>query len=115
MSAQQSVPRIPNHPYPIVDAHNCYPYEGQWTDRLDRALSTGFPIGIEQDLAWYVDPATGKGHPVVTHQAQTDGSEPSLRDHFFEHVRPIVEHELARNDRSQWPLIVLHFDFKDNQ
>jgi hypothetical protein len=40
-----------NHNRPIVDAHNCYPYEGQWSDRVDRALKTGYPVGIEQDLA----------------------------------------------------------------
>jgi hypothetical protein len=30
-------------PRPIrhVDAHNCYPYEGNWADRIDRALSVG--------------------------------------------------------------------------
>ena len=43
------------------------------------------------------------------------GTEPLLRDYFFERVRPIVEKALAENDRSHWPLIVLHFDFKDNQ
>ena len=43
-----------NHGRPMLDAHNCYPYDGRWADRIDRALSTGFPISIEQDLAWYV-------------------------------------------------------------
>jgi hypothetical protein len=104
-----------NHNQPVLDAHNCYPYEGNWADRIDRALKTGFPVGIEQDMAWYVDPATGKGRAVVTHTAKTTGSEPLLRDYFFERVRPIVEKALAENDRAHWPLIVLHFDFKDNQ
>jgi hypothetical protein len=104
-----------NHNRPVLDAHNCYPYDGKWPDRVDRALKTGFPVGIEQDLAWYVDPATGKGRVVVTHSAKTNGSEPALRDYFFERVRPIVEKALADNDRARWPLIVLHFDFKDNQ
>jgi hypothetical protein len=101
-----------NHNQPVLDAHNCYPYEGKWADRIDRALSLGFPIGIEQDIAWAVDPLTGKGRPVVTHTPKTTGKEPSLRDHFFERVRPIVEKALAENDRARWPLIVLHFDFK---
>ena len=100
---------------PTVDAHNCYPYDGKWADRIDRALQTGFPVGIEQDMAWYVDPATGKGRAVVTHSAQTNGSEPTLRQYFFERVRPIVEKALAQNNRAQWPLIIVHFDFKDNQ
>src|SRR5437879_8424675 len=97
-----------NHNRPVLDAHNCYPYEGQWTDRIDRALNTGFPVGIEQDIAWYVDPATGKGRAVVSHEANTTGSEPLLRDYFFERVRPVVEQALARNDRAHRPLIVLH-------
>jgi hypothetical protein len=104
-----------NHNRPVPDAHNCYPYEGQWTDRVDRALKTGFPVGIEQDMAWYVDPATGKGRAVVSHDDKTKGFEPTLRDHFFEHVRPIMEKALAENDRAHWPLIVLHFDFKSVQ
>ena len=100
---------------PVVDAHNCYPYNGQWTDRLSRALASGYPKGIEQDLAWSVDAATGKGRVVLSHSAKTTGMEPSLRDHFFEAVRPIVEKALREGNRKQWPLIVLHFDVKDNQ
>ncbi len=97
-----------NHGRPVLDAHNCYPYEGSWAERIDRALGTGFPVGIEQDLAWY------GGRVVVSHTAKTTGVEPSLRDYFFERVRPIVEKALAENDRARWPLIVLHFDFKSN-
>ena len=104
-----------NHNRGVLDAHNCYPYEGRFQDRLDRALGTGFPIGIEQDLAWYVDSASGAGRIAVTHQAETTGAEPGLRDYFFEHVRPIVEKALRENDRLRWPLIILHFDFKSNQ
>jgi hypothetical protein len=94
------------HNRPILDAHNCYPYEGKWTDRIDRALKNAFPVAIEQDIAW------ANGRPVVTHTAKTTGNEPTLRDHFFERVRPIVEKALAENKRETWPLIVLHFDFK---
>jgi len=104
-----------NNNRPIVDAHNCYPYEGRWADRIERALKTGFPVGIEQDLGWYVDPATGQGRVVVTHTPKTTGTEPTLRAYFFERVRPIMEKALAENDRAQLPLIVVHFDFKDNQ
>jgi len=104
-----------NHNRPVLDAHNCYPYKGDFKDRIDRALQTGFPVGIEQDLGWAIDPATGKGRPVVTHTAKTTGREPALRDHFFERVRPIVEKALADNERARWPLIVLHFDFKSVQ
>lgn len=101
-----------NHNHPLLDAHNCYPYDGQYNDRIDRALSTGYPVAIEQDVAWAVDPATGKGRPVVTHTPNTTGKEPTLREHFFEHVRPLIEKALAENDRAHWPMIVVHFDFK---
>jgi hypothetical protein len=100
-----------NHNRPVLDAHNCYPYQGAWKDRIDRALGTGAPVAIEQDLAWYVDPA-GKGHVVVSHTDKVTGSEPELRDYFFERVRPIVEKALTENNRSRWPVVVLHFDFK---
>jgi hypothetical protein len=95
-----------NRNKPVLDAHNCYPYKGQFADRIDRALGAGFPIGIEQDIAW------ANGRPVVSHTPKTTGDEPALRTHFFERVRPIVEKALAENDRSKWPIIVLHFDFK---
>jgi hypothetical protein len=91
---------------PILDAHNCYPYEGKWIDRIDRALKTGYPVGIEQDLSW-----DGR-RPIVTHNKEAKGGEPDLRTHFFERVRPIVEQALKQNDRARWPLIVVHFDFK---
>jgi hypothetical protein len=104
-----------NHNRPILDAHNCYPYDGRWNNRIDRALDSGFPVSIEQDLAWYVDPATGKGRVVVSHSPDPTGKEPALRSYFFERVRPIVEKALAENRQSEWPIIILHFDFKDNR
>jgi hypothetical protein len=66
-------------------------------------------VAIEQDIAWY------QGRAVVSHSAKTKGSEPLLKDYFFERVRPIVEKALKENKPESWPLIVLHFDFKDNQ
>jgi hypothetical protein len=100
---------------PIVDAHNCYPYDGRWTDRIRRALASGFPVSIEQDLAWYVDPSTGKGRAVLSHSSRPNPSDPELRTYFFKTVRPIVEKALAGGDSSRWPFIILHFDFKDVQ
>ena len=104
-----------NHNRPLLDAHNCYPYEGRWSDRIQRALNSGYPVSIEQDLAWYVDPATGEGRVVVSHTLETTGTEPTLEDYFFKQVTPVVEKALAENKQDQWPLLVLHFDFKDNQ
>ncbi len=113
--AQPAAMDLLNHNRPMADAHNCYPYDGKWNDRIDRALGTGFPIGIEQDLAWGVDKATGKGHAVVSHAGKTTGEEPTLKAYFFERVRPIVEQALKENNRASWPLITVHFDFKDNR
>jgi hypothetical protein len=116
-SAQAQGPDLDflNHNQPILDAHNCYPYQGHWSDRMQRALRSGFPVSIEQDLAWYVDPATGVGRVVVSHTPHPTGSEPTLEDYFFKQIRPVVEKAVAENKRDQWPVIVLHFDFKDNQ
>jgi hypothetical protein len=115
LPAQNADLNFLNHNEPILDAHNCYPYQGQWSDRIQRALDSGFPVSIEQDLAWYVDPATGKGRVVVSHTPHPTGDEPTLEDYFFKQVSPVIKRAIAENKRSQWPLIVLHFDFKDNQ
>jgi hypothetical protein len=104
-----------NRDHPVLDAHNCYPYDGRWNDRVRRALDAGFPVSIEQDLAWYVDPKTGKGRVVVSHTPTPTGHEPTLRAYFFEQVRPVIEKALAGNPHRGWPLIILHFDFKDTR
>ncbi len=120
IAASSSVAQHPdlkflNHNRPVLDAHNCYPYDGRWNNRIERALDSGFPVSIEQDLAWYVDPNTGQGRVVVSHTPHPTEKEPTLRAYFFGHVRPIVEQALKENKRDQWPLIILHFDFKDTQ
>lgn len=99
----------------LLDAHNCYPYDGKWPDRIDRALSTGTPLAIEQDLFWYTDKSTGQSRSLVTHGEPITGSEPSMKDHFFEKIRPIVEKALQENRRDQWPLITLNLDLKSNE
>jgi hypothetical protein len=87
----------------VMDAHNCYPYDGRWADRIQRALSAGFPLAIEQDLLWYTDKTTGHG------------SEPSMKQYFFERIRPIVEQALRNGNAGTWPLITLNLDFKSNE
>lgn len=99
----------------LLDAHNAYPYDGRWADRIDRAIMTGTPLAIEQDLAWYRDPQTGAGRSIVTHGEPFTGSEPTLRAHFFERIRPIVERALGEDRRDAWPLITLNLDFKTNE
>ncbi len=99
----------------MVDAHNCYPEDGKWADRLTRALgTTQRPIGIEQDLVWKPD-GRGGGTSVVAHSTTLLGGEPTLDAYFFEAVAPTLEKALAAGATDTWPLIVLHFDFKTNE
>lgn len=99
-----------------LHAHNCYPEKGQWSDRIDRALATRTrDIAIEQDVAWLVDPKTGRGRSVVSHDEKPTGGEPTLESYFFDRVRPIVERALADDKRDTWPILVLHLDFKTNE
>jgi hypothetical protein len=97
----------------LLDAHNAYPYQGRWNDRIDRALATGVPLAIEQDLVWRPAIATTPAHSIVSHGEPWTGDEPTLRD-FFERIRPIVTRALTSASREQWPLITLNLDFKDS-
>jgi len=99
----------------VMDAHNCYPYYGWWADRIDRALSAGTPLAIEQDLFWFTDPETKKSRSVVSHGAPSYGFEPGMREYFFERVRPIVEKALRDGNRTDWPLITLNLDLKSGE
>jgi hypothetical protein len=114
-----AVAQAPSVPAPgsrtIMDAHNCYPYFEWWSDRIDRALSAGTPLAIEQDLAWYTEAKTGKSWSVVTHGEPVTGHEPTVERYFFERVRPIVEKALTEGNHGNWPLITLNLDFKDNK
>ena len=78
----------------LLDAHNCYPYYEWWFDRIDRALSAGTPLAIEQDLLWTKNPRTGTMTSLVSHGGPPTGTEPGMREYFFERVRPIVEKAL---------------------
>lgn len=111
LAAQHSTPGSRT----VMDAHNCYPYGEWWSDRIERALSAGTPLAIEQDLAWHTDAKTGRSWSVLTHGAPTTGDEPIMEHYFFDRVRPIVERALREGNRDSWPLITLNLDFKDNR
>jgi hypothetical protein len=97
----------------LLHAHNCYPEKGKWTNRIERALKTGVsPLVIEQDLALAIQ--DGKPVPVVSHDDKLTGAEPTLEDHFFKRVQPMLDSALA-DKTAQWPLLVLHLDFKTNE
>jgi hypothetical protein len=73
-----------------LHAHNCYPQKGLWTDRIERALNTGArPIVIEQDLVWH------DGEPVVAHELAAAASAPTLEQHFFARVGPMLDRALS--------------------
>lgn len=99
----------------LIDAHNAYPAYGKFTDRIDRALSSGLPVAIEQDLIWFKDPRSGVGRSVVAHDEPEAATAPTFEEYFFVKVAPIMKKALADNRRDQWPLITLNLDFKTNE
>ncbi len=99
----------------LLDAHNAYPEAGRWADRIDRALATGVPLAIEQDLYWHRDTATGTYEIVVAHDSDATQGAPTLEAYFFGKIRPLMERALRENKRDTWPLIVLNLDFKTNE
>ena len=98
----------------LLDAHNAYPYQGRWGDRVERALATGTPLAIEQDLIWRPATAATPARSIVSHGEPFTGTEPGLRD-FFESLRPIVTRALTGSSREHWPLITVNLDFKDSE
>jgi hypothetical protein len=97
------------------DAHNCYPYDARWHDRIDRALAGGTPVAIEQDLFWYRPDPSRPGRSVVAHGLPVNGSEPGMEQYFFDRVRPLVEEALRKPDPSHWPIITLNLDIKTEE
>jgi hypothetical protein len=77
----------------LMLAHNAYPDEGKYGDRLDRVIATGVPFVVEEDLVW------------------VDGK--SLLIHFPK-VAPIVEKALKDGNKGNWPLITLYLDIKND-
>src|SRR5918994_1804116 len=89
----------------LVHAHNCYPEEGQWSDRIDRALAIRqVPAVIEQDVAFAPRNAPGD-RSVVAHDPKLAATAPSLRHYFFERVRPVLERALAEGEQARWPVV----------
>jgi hypothetical protein len=95
----------------LVDAHNAYPEEGRHADRIARALATGVPLAIEQDLVWCKG-LDGGFDVVVGHDTECRGDEPTLRQYFFHAVEPLMDAALASGRRENWPIVTLNLDFK---
>jgi hypothetical protein len=114
-AAEASSPGLRPGSRVLLDAHNCYPYHERWADRMERALATGLPLAIEQDLCWYTDARSGRSWSIVSHGQPFSGNEPTLKQHFFERVRPIVEKAIRQDTSRDWPLITLNLDFKSEE
>jgi len=92
-----------------VLAHNAYPDHGKYADRLDRAIASGMPFVVEEDLAWL------DGKSVVIHGAKNaSADDPTLETYFFPKVAPLMEQALQSGDKSKWPLITLYLDIKND-
>jgi hypothetical protein len=98
----------------LLDAHNAYPYDGKFADRLARGLATGVPVALEQDLIWRVG-ADGRGESVVGHDEDKVADAPTFESYFFGTIGPVMQRALAENQRERWPLVVLNLDFKTNE
>jgi hypothetical protein len=93
----------------LILSHNAYPDHGKYTDRLDRAIAAGLPLVTEQDLAW-VD-----GKSLLIHGAKnTAADDPTLDSYFIPRVRPVIEQALKSANKSNWPLIILYLDIKND-
>lgn len=98
----------------LLDAHNAYPERGRFAERLEQALATGTPLAIEQDLAWCPGPE-GVRAPVVSHETECEGGEPTLEEYFFTRVAPLLDGALQSGSSAGWPLVTLNLDFKTNE
>lgn len=90
----------------VLDAHNCYPYQGKFIDRMERALKVGLPVAIEKDLVWK------DGENRVSHEVEHAGEGPTLEEDFFVPLKAQMEAALRQGNRAAWPLVTLNLDFK---
>jgi len=85
----------------LMLAHNAYPDEAKFGDRLDSAISGGPLFAVEEDLVW-VD---GKSLLIHNPKAARPDS-PTLESYFFPKVAPIVEKALKEDN--PWRLATHH-------
>jgi hypothetical protein len=92
-----------------VLAHNAYPDHGKYADRLDRAIASGTPFVVEEDLAWI------EGKSLLIHGAKNaTAGDPTLENYFFPKVQPLMEKALRDGNKGAWPLITLYLDIKND-
>ena len=93
----------------LMLAHNAYPDEGKYGDRLDRAIRSGAPFVVEEDLVWV------NGRSLVIHNAKAASADsPTLESYFFPRVAPMIEKALKEGNQGSWPLITLYLDIKND-
>jgi hypothetical protein len=63
-------------------AHNAYPDHDKYADRPDRAIASGMPFAVEEDLAWL------DGRSVVIHGAKN--ASPNFTDSCATLTMPLV-------------------------
>jgi hypothetical protein len=93
----------------LVLAHNAYPDEGNYGDRLDRAIAAGVPFVVEEDLVWV------NGKSLVIHNPKVASADsPTLESYFFPKIKPIIEKALNEGNKGNWPLVTLYLDIKND-
>lgn len=93
----------------IMLAHNAYPDHGKYADRLDRAISSGQPFAVEEDLSWT------DGKSLMIHGAKNvGGDDPTLESYFFPKIRPVIERALKEGNKGNWPVVTLYLDIKND-
>jgi hypothetical protein len=93
----------------VLLAHNAYPDHGKYEDRLDRAIASGVPFVVEEDLAWV------NGHSLVVHGAKNASpNDPTLETYFFPKIKPVMEQALRDGNKGNWPLVTLYLDIKND-
>jgi hypothetical protein len=107
-SGDGSAPFIPGA-RTLMLAHNAYPDEGKYGDRLDRAIAAGVPFVVEEDLVWV------NGRSLLIHNEKAANADsPTLESYFFPKIRPIVEKALKEGNKGNWPLVTLYLDIKND-
>ena len=84
----------------VMDAPSCYASYETWYDHIDRALSAGTPLAIEQDLYSYTKRKDREIRVIVAHGAPLSGHEPTMERYFFDRVRPIVERAMTEDNHA---------------
>jgi hypothetical protein len=93
----------------LILAHNAYPDHGKYNDRLERAIASGVPFVVEEDLAWV------NGHSYLVHGAKNAAAgDPTLETYFFPTIKPIMEQALRDGNKGNWPLVTLYLDIKND-